>query len=498
MSTLDEGARAAVEGSWPVLPRERTWGSVALLGVCVSASVATWIFITGGFVAFYLPAGQGAITMIAGSLFGILLIILALLRVTTRYGIDSVAASTPQLGTRGSYFALALTYCSVIGWNTLLLVFLGRAAAEILISTGVAGEGARQPLIVVFGLLGVVAAWMILRGGPARMRNIAPAIAAGVVVLAVVLLIALITNVGWDTIADAPALAPAESQLFNYVTGFELLVASMLSWWPYVGGTVRLAPGTKTALWPTVFGLGLAISLLSMIGLFAALAVPESGGDPTTYLVEVGGLWLGLPALAFIILANVATTMVGVYVSALALKQIPTLQTRLSWNAATALTLAPVVIVVLLAPNWVFDNFGTFLAFIGVVFAPLCGIQIMDYVVFRKHTLDLRAVFLGRRGDAYHYWAGFNPAGFAGLLAGAGTYIYLLDPILFVSRTPYEYLSASLPSALVAGILYGLITKFVIMPAGLGGYSSPVMTDPRQASFPPSRRKEEVSEPTPP
>jgi NCS1 family nucleobase:cation symporter-1 len=156
------------------------------------------------------------------------------------------------------------------------------------------------------------------------------------------------------------------------------------------------------------------------------------------------------------------------------------------------------VIVLLLAPNWVFDNFGTFLAFIGVVFAPLCGIQIMDYVVFRKHTLDLRAVFLGRRGDAYHYWAGFNPAGFAGLLAGAGTYIYLLDPILFVSRTPYEYLSASLPSALVAGIVYGLITKFVIMPAGLGGYSSPVMTDPRQASFPPSRLKEEVSEPTPP
>lgn len=481
VSTLDEGAKAAVEGSWPVLPRERTWGKIPLLGVCVAASVATWIFITGGFVAFYLPAGRGAVTMIAGSLFGILLIVLALLRVTTRYGIDSVAASTPQLGTRGSYLALALTYASVIGWNTLLLVFLGRAAAEILISTGLAGEGARQPLIVIFGLLGVLAAWTILRGGPAAMRNIAPVIATGVVLIAAVLLVALIVNVGWDTIADAEPLAPSDSQIFNYVTGFELLVASMLSWWPYVGGTVRLAPGTKTALWPTVFGLGLAIALLSMIGLFAALAVPSSGGDPTSYLVEVGGLGLGLPALAFIILANVATTMVGVYVSALALKQVPTLQTRLSWNAATALALAPVALVVVITPNWFFDNFGTFLAFIGVAFAPLCGIQIVDYVVFRKHTLNLRAVFLGGRGDAYHYWAGINPAGIAGLVAGAGTYLYLLDPVLFTSRTPYEYISASLPSALAAGIAYALVTKLIVMPAGKGGYTSPVEVRPVQS-----------------
>jgi len=473
VSTLDEGTKAAVEGSWPLLPHERTWGRIPLLGVCVSASVATWIFITGGFVAFYLPAGQGAITMIAGSLVGILLIVLALLRVTTRYGIDSVAASTPQLGKRGAYVALALTYASVIGWNTLLLVFLGRAAAEILISTDVFGEGARQTLIVVFGLLGVAAAWAILRGGPARMRNVAPVIAVGVTLIAVFLLIALIVNVGWSKIADAEALAPSDSKIFNYVTGFELLVASMLSWWPYVGGTVRLAPGTKTALWPTVIGLGLAIALLSMIGLFAALAIPESGGDPTTYLVEIGGLGFGLPALAFIILANIGTTMVGVYVSALALKQVPTLQARLPWNATTALALAPVALAVALVPNWVFDNFGSFLAFIGVAFAPLCGIQIVDYVVFRKHTLDLRAVFLGRRGDAYEYWGGVNPAGIAGLIGGAAAYIYLLDPVDYTSRAPYQYISASVPAAFVAACVYALITKFVVMPAGKGGYRKP-------------------------
>jgi len=470
VSGLDAGASFAVEGSWPVLPAERTWGAKALFGISVSAAIATWCFLIGGYVGYYLPAGVGTIVMIAGSLVGILMIFLATVPVSTKYGIDSIASSKPQLGSRGSWISLFLLYTTVIGWNCLLLIFLGRAAAEILVALGIAGESARQPLVVAFAALAVLIVWWLLRGGPDTVRDTGPLIAIAVLALGVVILVLLITKVGWSTIADAkPAYASGDTAL-DVSTGFEVMVASVLSWWPYAGGMVRLCPSARTAKWPVIFGLGLPVGLVSIIGLLSALALPDSGGDPTTYLVDLGGVPVGVVALLFIVLSNVGTVMVGVYVTTVGLKQLPGLQRRVSWNGTTAITLAPVLLIILLIPNYFFDHIGTFLAFMGVLFAPMCGIQIVDYFLFRRQRLDVRALYLGGRGSGYHYWGGVNPAGVVGLLAGFMTYVYLLDPVSYVSHDPFKYVTASVPSAVVAAAVYAIVTVAAVRPAGRGGY----------------------------
>jgi NCS1 family nucleobase:cation symporter-1 len=467
---LDHGAQTAVEGSWPVLPSERTWGPWALFGISAAAAMATWCYIIGGYVAYYLPAGPGIIAMVAGSLVGILLILLATMPVATKHGVDSIASSIPQLGTRGSYWSLFLLYVTVIGWNCLLLIFLGRAAAEILISFGLFGEGASHLLVVLFSLAGGLVVWFLLRGGPNALRNVAPAIAVTVALLGAYILVLLIVNVGWSNLMNAQPSAPSDSRLWNYVTGFEIMVASMLSWWPYVGGMVRLVPSARKALWPVVFGLGLPVALLSIIGLFAGLAFPNSGGDPTTFLVELGGLAGGVPSLLFIILANVGTVLVGVYVTAIGLKQLPALQTRVSWNATTGLALLPVALVTIFFTDLFFDRFGAFLAFIGVVIAPLCGIQIVDYYLFRRQRVDIWGMFRTGPDTPYHFWGGINPVGFLSLAAGFVTYVYLLNPVSYVSHAPYEYLSASIPSAAVAAIVYAIFTRLLVLPARRGGY----------------------------
>jgi NCS1 family nucleobase:cation symporter-1 len=470
VSGLDAGASFAVEGSWPVLPSERTWGAKALFGISVSAAIATWCFLIGGYVGYYLPAGVGTIVMIAGSLVGILMIFLATVPVSTKYGIDSIASSKPQLGSRGSWISLFLLYTTVIGWNCLLLIFLGRAAAEILIALGAAGEGARQPLVIAFAALAVAIVWFLLRGGPDTVRDTGPLIAIAVLLLGVVILVLLISKVGWSTITDAkPAYASGDNAL-DVSTGFEVMVASVLSWWPYAGGMVRLCPSARTAKWPVIFGLGLPVGLVSIIGLWSALALPDSGGDPTTYLVELGGVPVGVISLLFIILANVGTVMVGVYVTTVGLKQLPGLQRRVSWNGTTAITLAPVLLIVLFLPNYFFDHIGTFLAFMGVLFAPMCGIQIVDYFLFRKQRLDVRGLYLGGSGSSYHYWGGVNPAGLLGLVAGFATYVYLLDPVTYVSHDPFKWVTASVPSAVVAALVYALVTVVAVRPAGRGGY----------------------------
>ena len=56
------------------------------------------------------------------------------------------------------------------------------------------------------------------------------------------------------------------------------------------------------------------------------------------------------------------------------------------------------------------------------------------------------------------------------MIAGVLTYLYLLNPITYASRSPYEYVTASLPTALVAGVVFALVTALVVRPAGKGGY----------------------------
>jgi NCS1 family nucleobase:cation symporter-1 len=469
---VDVGADAALEGSYPVLPSERVWTTWPMFAISVSLAIATWDFLIGGFVAYYLGALDGILVMTAGSLVGIFLIILVCLPVATKYGVDSIVSSRPQLGVRGSSLAMIAQFVSVVGWNCLLLIFLGHAAAEILIANGVFDESIRSELEVIFGLLGVAAVWVLLRGGPQHMRRVGPYVAIAIVALSVLILILLLVNVGPGKIFDAKPVASSGSRQWDMATGFEILIAVTLAWWPYVGGMMRLAPSSRSALWPSVTGLALAVVLVSTIGLWSGLAIPDSGGDPTTYLVELGGLTTGTIALVFIVLANIDTAMVGVYVSAIGLKQLPFVQKRVSWNMTVGLTLAPVAVVVLFFSGWAFEHIGTFLAFVGLVFAPVIGVQLVDYYLLRRQRLNVRALYQTEAGSPYYYWHGFNAVGIVSIGIGFATYLYLLDPVNFTSRAPYEYISASIPSGVVAAAAYFLLTKLVVMPMRLGDYES--------------------------
>ena len=121
---------------------------------------------------------------------------------------------------------------------------------------------------------------------------------------------------------------------------------------------------------------------------------------------------------------------------------------KASWSTVLLLGLVPVAAVSILVPELFFGNFGTFLAFIGVFFAPLCAIQIVDYFVLRRQRLSIRGIFTTGDEAPYHYWGGFNPAAILAMTAGFFTYLYLLNPITYVSRTPYEFMTAALPTLL--------------------------------------------------
>lgn len=454
------------ESNWPLLKSERTWGSLELGIVLLVAACATWCYIIGEYVGYYLNLKQGFATMTAGSMIGMLLVTLAVVPTATRYGVDSIVASRPQFGSRGWILTVFLQYTSIIGWNSLLLIFFGKSVMQLLVTLGVVDEGAASVVLPVATLLACAVVFGVLLGGKSGIARASNILFFFIVGVGLWMIYLLLTQEG-SAIADAkPAYASGDLQ-WDYVTGIEIGIVSLLSWWPYIGAMVRVAPNASKATLPAMLGMGLPVPLLSVIGLAAILVLETS--DPSAWMVQLGGSVYGAIALIFVIAANLGTAIIGVYATAVGLKSVPGIG-GLPWKVTVLFGLVPVAVIGVFVPDLFFNNFGTFLAFIGVFFAPLCAIQIVDFLILRKQSLDVRGLYDKSPDAPYYYWFGFNPAAIAGMAAGFITYVYLLDPLTYASNSPYEILTASLPAAVIGGFVYLVVTLAVVRPAGKGGY----------------------------
>lgn len=477
MNGMDARAiREAIEGTWPVLPSERNWGVWGLTAVAISAGVAAWSYMIGGYVAYYLNAAMGTCAMIAGSLVGMFFVVMATIPCSVRYGVDTITASRPQFGTRGSYFSIFLQYASVLGWNCLLLILLGRATGRIALAAGWVQEGSTGLAVIssMGSLVAITLSWLLLRKGADSIRNYSYFIAIIVNILALWILYKLVTGVGIQKIAAAKPLASSGDLLWDYTAGFEILVASVLSWWPYMGGIVRMVPSARQAAWPAMLCMGLPTGIISLIGLYSALVTGDA--DPTAWLIQFGGLGAGVAALLFLGMANVGTAVVGAYVASIGLKQIPAFQKGISWDWITFIVLLPVAVIAVFIPDFFFDNTGSFFAFLGVCFAPVCGIQITDYFFLRNQKLNTLGLYDNSPQSAYYFVGGINPAGFAGVLAGFICYVYLLNPVSYVSHSPFEYLSASVPAVFVSAIVYYVVSKVYVLNTDMGDYRATAKT----------------------
>lgn len=453
------------ETSWPLLPRERTWNTRALFVVLLVAASATWCYIIGEYVGYYLPLWPGFLAMTAGAMIGMALVTLAVVPASARYGVDSIQSATPQFGRRGWMVTVTLQYLSIIGWNALLLIFFGKAVAEFLNAIGAGGSSMERPVVAVATLLACGIVFMILQRGSTGLERVSMILFFFIVGVGIWLIAMLLFKEGSALSAAEPAYATSKHLDFQY--GIEIGLVSLLSWWPYIGSMTRSAPNTRSATMPSMLGMGLPVPVLSFVGLAGILVLETS--DPAEWLTSVGGNFFGALALLFVMAANFGTATAGVYAATVGLKAVPALK-KLSWTAALLLSLVPVMAIGLIAPDWFFNNFGTFLAYIGVFFAPVVGIQITDYFVMRRQKFSLRAIY--DPNGVYNFWGGFNPAALVALAAGVGTYLYLLNPQTYEIREPFTFFGASLPAALIAGVVFALSTQ-VVRRLGRGGYDTP-------------------------
>jgi len=460
----------ADESAWPMLPAERTWGPARLTLTLATTAAATWCYLIGESVGNYLSFVRGGIALTAGCFIGMLLVLAAAGPVCVRFGIDSIGSTKPQFGTRGWIVPAALQAVSIIGWNSLLIIFFAKSAVQLGIALGLTGAAGaagpglyRVPLLTLFACAVI---FLALRRGATGVSLVSNILFAHVFV-GLWMLYLLVSRRWPELIAAQPPLANPD-RLWNYTTGVELGIGNTLSWWPYIGAMIRMAPRGRTVVLPVMLGMCAPVPLLSLIGLAGILVLKTS--DPAQWLRTVGGSTYAIISLAFVTAANFGTTTAGIYASAIGLRNFKTLQRR-SWTTLLLITLTPVALVGIFIPELFFAKFGNFVAFIGVSFAPLCGIQIVDYFILRRRRIDVRALYLDQPGRPYTFWGGVNPAAIVALGAGCATYVAILNPLSYRSSAAYPFLTASLPAVAAAGLVYFLAGRLV-MRAGRGGYTS--------------------------
>src|SRR5699024_5851932 len=102
---------------------------------------------------------------------------------------------------------------------------------------------------------------------------------------------------------------------------------------------------------------------------------------------------------------------------------------RLSWRVVSGLVLTPMLLAILFFAGPFSDNVDQFMAFIGLMIAPMVGIQIADWYFLRRgKKLQISGLYQHNRMSCYWYMGGFNPAGIIALVVGSLTYQLMLNP----------------------------------------------------------------------
>lgn len=461
----------AERGDTPLLPGERMWGFWEFTYANSALAIATWAFLIGGATALFVGPKQGIAAIVIGNIIGVLLVTFATCVPCGRYGTEQFTFLRSMFGSNGSrlvYF-LAVVFLT-IGWLAVLGLMFGRSIDGV---TGLLSAHKPDPfgmLVLVAGFLSILVTGVVVAKGPTSIKVFNTIVAPALVIIMGVMLYMILSKHAFAELMALPALdAPSPDKRANFMIAVEVNMAAGLSWWPYVGNLARLSKNERTAFWPNIIGIFGAASLGEIVGLLAAAALGNS--DPTIWMTKVGGLAVGVIALGFVAFANVTSMVNILYASIVGLRQISGKRLReMNWELLVVLFCLAPVMIVFFAPG-IYDGFFIFLVWTSALNSALAGIGIADYFFLRRQRMNLRHLYAPEGNSPYHYWKGVNPIAVVALLVGAASYVLLFNPQTLATTTLFTFISASLPSCVLAGIVHYILTRVLAERMGWGAYA---------------------------
>ncbi|MEH6482936.1 MULTISPECIES: purine-cytosine permease family protein [Pseudomonas] len=468
--SVDSGLEAQ-RGDTPLLPSERLWGFWEFTYANSALAIATWAFLIGGATALFVGVTEGIAAIVIGNILGVLLASFTTCVPCGKYGTEQFTFLRSMFGGNGSrlVYVLAVVFLTM-GWLAVLGLMFGRSIDGL---TGLLTEHEANPtgsLVLVSGLFAILLAGFVVAKGPTSIKVFNTIVAPALVLIMGAMLYMVFSDHSMAELLALPALdAPFSDKRVNFMIAVEVNMAAGLSWWPYIGNLARLSKNQRTAFWPNIIGIFAAAVLGEVVGLLASAALGNS--DPTIWMTHIGGLAFGVIALGFVAFANITSMINILYTSIVGLRQLAGKTFRdMSWTLLVVMFCAVPLLIVSFAPE-VYDSFFIFLVWTSALNSALAGIGIADYYFLRQQRMNLRHLYASEALSPYRYWKGFNPIGLFALLVGVGVYVFLFNPQSLANASWFRFISASIPSCLLAGVIHFVLTRAFAERLGWGAYS---------------------------
>jgi len=335
-----EGSSVKDAPQWgiePVPARLRLLGSFDGFLLWANLSVSLLVIVAGAFLVLpvdengfglTLPVALAAIT--AAAVVGNLMLGVAGL-IGADAGTPTMVLQRAPLGHRGSYLPTGLNIAQCLGWSIYELIVIATGASAL--SEQVLGFGGTAFWKILFG---VIATALALLGPVGFVRRYVRKFAVWIVIASLLYLC------WWSLHGQDVHSLWTRSGSHEFWPGFDLVLASIISWTPLVADYTRFSRTRSAAFWGS--GLGYFVPTIPLFGLGAVIAMTRDISDPAGLLTAIAaGGAASILALLALTVDESDEAFANVYSGAVSLQNlVPQVPQRLlvAGTAATAVSSA--------------------------------------------------------------------------------------------------------------------------------------------------------------
>jgi NCS1 family nucleobase:cation symporter-1 len=369
--------------SWgiePVPERLRLLGILDGFLLWANLSVSLLVIVAGAFLvlpasdfglALSLPEAVGAI--VAAALVGnILLGLGGLIGADAR--VPTMVLMRAPLGRRGSYLPTGLNVLQCLGWSVFELIVIATGASAL--SQQVLGFGGVAFWKILFGVVATILAFL---GPVGFVRKYVRKFAVWVVIASLLYL------TWWSLHGQHPTALWHRPGAHAFWAGFDLVLASIISWTPLVADYTRYSRSRAAGFWGA--GLGYFVPTIPLFALGAVIAMSRHISEAPALLTAIAaGGAASILALLALTVDESDEAFANVYSGAVSLQNLlPAVPQRLLVGAFAATATVGSLLVDL-------RNYQPFLYLLGSFFVPLFAVLLADWLLAGRHY-DADAVF---------------------------------------------------------------------------------------------------------
>jgi putative hydroxymethylpyrimidine transporter CytX len=362
--------------SWgiePVPDRLRVLGIFDGFLLWANLSVSLLVIVAGAFLvlptsefglALSLPQAVGAI--VAAAVVGnVLLGLGGLIGADAR--VPTMVLMRAPLGRRGSYLPTGLNILQCLGWSVFELIIIATGASAL--SKQVLGFGGVAFWKILFGVVATILAFL---GPVGFVRKYVRKFAVWIVIASLLYL------GGWSLHGEHPVALWHRHGAHAFWAGFDLVLASIISWTPLVADYTRFSRSRWTGFWGA--GIGYFVPTIPLFALGAVIALSRhiSAAPALLTAIAAGGV-ASVVALLALTVDESDEAFANVYSGAVSLQNLlPRVPQRLLVGVFAAVSTAGALLVDL-------RNYQSFLYLLGSFFVPLFAVLLADWVLSRRH-----------------------------------------------------------------------------------------------------------------